>query len=292
MVSGIMLVKADFNAYLKQYTVHKVLRDNNRFNLGFKSIRLAVIDDIDSCYFIYINSIYAGGCILYNGKIKHPFLLPGWQAYLKEVVHMLHKKAVESIDEEKVIICLPSDSLQAEVFISLGYEIARKMRCMIGPLNNFNWNTPDGYLFRQPAESDTKLIADLFYKANITDPWHQPVTEEGFMRGAARYFDDKQVKKVFETSTLCFDTKTGEPVGGCLISMEEAYPFVYDLHVIKEHRRRGIASAMMKKAISMMAKEHDFMRLFVIDGNPAEKLYEQLGFISGSPVYILKYTPG
>ena len=190
MTFGITLTKADFNAYLQQYTVHKVLRDNNRFNLGSKSIRLAIIDDIDSCYFIYVNGAYAGGSIIDNGKIKHPFLLSGYQIYINDIIHILHKKAAEDADGEKGITCLPSDTRQAEIFLSLGYETVKKMRCMIGPLNNFNWKTPDGYLFRQPLESDLKLIAKLFCKANINDPWPQPVTEEGFLRGTVRYFDD------------------------------------------------------------------------------------------------------
>lgn len=292
MTSGITFAKADFNAYLQQYTVHKVLHDNNRFNLGSKSIRLAIIDDINSCYFIYINGAYAGGSIMDKGKIKHPFLLPGYQIYLKDIIQILHKKAAEKADFKKGIVCLPSDSGQAEIFLMLGYETVRKMRCMIGPLNNFIWNAPDGYLLKQPSESDLKLIAKLFYKANINDPWHQPVTEEGFLRGAVRYFDDNQVDRVLETSTLCFDIKTGEPVGGCLISIDEAYPFVYDLHVLKEHRRKGIASAMMKKAMSIMSVQHKFMRLFVIDGNPAGNLYDKLGFITGNPVYIMNYKLG
>jgi len=83
LTSGITFAKADFNAYLQQYTVHKVLHDNNRFNLGSKSIRLAIIDDINSCYYIYINGAYAGGSIMDKGKIKHPFLLPGSRYILR-----------------------------------------------------------------------------------------------------------------------------------------------------------------------------------------------------------------
>lgn len=290
LASGMILVKADFNAYLKQYTVHKVLLDNNRFNIGPGSIRLSIIDDRECCHFIYMNGVYIGGVILDSYKIKHPFLLPGYQGYLEEIICSLHKKTMDGADLKKGIACLPSNTRQAGIFHSLGYETVRKMRCMVGTLGSYNWDVPDGYVFRQPAKSDINLIADLFYNANINEPWHQPVTVDGFARGTLRFFDSKQVDKVIEASTLCFDSNTGDAVGGCLISIDEGYPFVYDLHILKQHRRKGIASSMMKRAMGMMADGHEFMRLFVIDGNPAMKLYENLGFIFGSPVYILKYS--
>ena len=41
----------------------------------------------------------------------------------------------------------------------------------------------------------------------------------------------------------------------------------------------------------MMSDDYKYMRLFVVDGNPAERLYGNLGFISGNPIYIMKYLP-
>jgi ribosomal protein S18 acetylase RimI-like enzyme len=288
----ITLTIAEFNPFLDLYTVYKVLRDNNRFNLGCESIKLAVWDNRDSCRFIRINGIMAGGVILTRGFIKHPFIYPGFRDYLPIILESLHNEAIIGVNPEKGISCLPSDSEQAEIFFTLGYSTVRKLRCMIGYLSETRWKCPPGYVLRQPAETDMDLIGRLFYEANINEQWHQPVTPDGFLRGTKRYFDREQVNKVLEASSICVDEQRGEAVGGCLVSIDEAYPFIYDLHILKEHRRKGLATAMMKKAMNMMSSSHKYMRLFVIDGNPAAKLYSKLGFIAGSPVFIMNYKPG
>lgn len=286
----ILLVKAEFPAFLKQYTVHKVLRNNNRFNLGTESIMLSVDDDKESCYFIYINGVRAGGVILRRNSVKHPFLFPDYYVYLHEIIKALHQEILKSADTDRSISCLPSDEEQAFIFESEGYKIVRKMFCMIGSVNNVSWSVPQGFVFRRPAYNDMELIIELFYKANIDEPWHQPVTVESFRQGTGLYFDKTKTNRVLEASSLCFDEKTGQVAGGCMVSMNEGFPFIFDLHVLKEFRRNGIATAMMKKAINIMAEKNDYMRLFVVDNNPAKILYEKLGFVAGDPVYIMKYN--
>jgi GNAT superfamily N-acetyltransferase len=291
-MSDIVLKKTDFDSFLGQYAVHKVLRDNNRFNFGNESIRLAIWDNRDNCQFIYVDGKKAGGALLDVGMIKHPFIYPDFRDFLPEILETLHITAMEGADLEKGVMCLPSDSEQAEIYFNLGYGTIRKLRCMIGPLSNLGWKCPEGYFLRQPSENDIQLIGKLFYRANINDPWHKPVTPEGFIRGTKRYFNPELVDNVLAASSICCEERTGNPVGGCMISMDEAFPFVYDLHILEKHRRKGIGTAMMKKAMRIMSKDHAYMRLFVIDGNPAAKLYYRLGFIAGNPVYIMNYKLG
>lgn len=289
MAPDMLLVKAEFPVFLKQYTVHKVLRNNNRFNLGAESIELSISEDKEFCYFIYLNNVRIGGVILRKNAVKHPFLFPEYQMYLKDIIKAVHQKIIDVSDKDRSISCLPSNSEQAAIFEGEGYKTMRKLLCMIGSLNSAGWSLPQGFLFRKPTYNDMELIIELFYKANIDEPWHQPVTVEGFRQGTGLYFDKTKTDRILGASSLCFNEATGEAVGGCMVSMNEGYPFIFDLHVHKDFRRRGIASAMMKKAINQMSVDHDFMRLFVADGNPAKKLYEKLGFIAGEPVYVMKY---
>ncbi len=292
MARDIILVKADFSAFLKQYTIHKVLKNNNRFNLGVESIRMSIDDSRENCHFIYLHDIQIGGVILGSNRIKHLFLYPEYQKLVITVIETLHSKTLEDMDSKKGISSLPSDAQQAAIFEKLGYKTARKLRCMIGPIKKVSWGAPIGYIFRNPSEKDSELIVKLFYDANITEPWHQPVTMERFIWGNSLYFDKSKTNSISEASAICFEESTGKAVGACLISTDEGYPFVFDLHVLKDYRRIGIASEMMKKAFSIMSDEYDYMRLFVVDGNPAERLYENLGFIAGNPVFIMKYLPG
>ena len=292
MTTGFTLVKADFSAFLKQYTIHKVLRNNNRFNLGANSIKMSIEDDRENYHFVYLHKKQIGGVIFSSNRIKHLFLYPEYQTLVNSVIRFLHNEADENIDTEKGVTSLPSDTTQAEIFVKIGYKTIRKLRCMIGPISKASWEAPAGYIFRNISEKDSEMIAQLFYDANINEPWHQPVTMEQFMRGSSLYFDKTKTNSVYEASTLCFEESTGKPVGACLVSTDEGYPFVFDLHVLREHRRIGVASNMMKKAFNVMSDEHEYMRLFVVDGNPAERLYENLGFVSGNPIFIMKYLPG
>lgn len=59
----------------------------------------------------------------------------------------------------------------------------------------------------------------------------------------------------------------------------------YDLYIEKvtESKDRGLAAAMIRRAL-MIAKQKNnvqAMRLFVTEGNPAERLYSKLGFMPG-----------
>lgn len=292
MARDIILVKADFSAFIKPYTIHKVLKNNNRFNLGVESIRMSIEDSREICHFIYLHDIQIGGVILGNNRIKHLFLYPEYKKLVTPVIKTLHSKALEDMDSKKGISSLPSNAQQAAIFEKLGYKTIRKLRCVIGPIKKVSWGAPAGFIFRNPSKNDSELIIKLFYDANITEPWHQPVTMEQFGWGNSLYFNKNKTNSITKASTICFEEKTRKPVGACLISTDEGYPFVFDLHVLQDYRRKGIASEMMKKAFSKMSDEHDYMRLFMVDGNPAELLYEKLGFIAGKPVFIMKYLPG
>lgn len=284
-----IMAKADPSTFIKQYTIYKVLQNNNRFNFGSNSIRMSIEDDRENYYFIYLNEMQIGGVIYSKYRIKHLFLYPEYQKFLSLVIKFLHNKVIENIEAGRGISSLPSDRAQAEIFSKLGYETIRKLRCMIGPIKKVSWGAPAGYIFRNVSEKDNEMIAKLFFEANLNEPWHQPVTMEQFSRGSSLYFNKAKTNSIYEASTICFDETTREPVGACLMTKDEGFPFVFDVHVLKDHRRLGIASNMMKKAFNKMSDEHEYMRLFVVDGNPAKRLYENLGFISGNPVFIMKY---
>ncbi|ARU60104.1 hypothetical protein CBW65_02805 [Tumebacillus avium] len=64
------------------------------------------------------------------------------------------------------------------------------------------------------------------------------------------------------------DPFSGEEVG-----------FLYELYVLPEHRGKGLGKQMMERGISELREQgHTEIRLNVFAGNPAQKLYESLGF--------------
>ncbi|MCK5758544.1 MAG: hypothetical protein KAH14_05570, partial [Clostridiales bacterium] len=130
----------------------KVLRNNNRFNLGVNSIKMSIEDDQENYHFIYLHKKQIGGVILSSNRIKHLFLYPEYQKLMNSVIRFLHNKAKENIDTEKGVTSLPSDTTQAEIFNELWYKTIRKLRCMIGPVSKASWEAPAGYISRNISE--------------------------------------------------------------------------------------------------------------------------------------------
>lgn len=89
-----------------------------------------------------------------------------------------------------------------------------------------------------------------------------------------------------QASGLVVDT-IGTVVGMILVSLTPDHVgFVVDVNVNHTHRRRGIARAMMNRAIQVLVS-HDAeeVQLGVTTANPARQLYEDMGFTLVAPVW-------
>ena len=72
----------------------------------------------------------------------------------------------------------------------------------------------------------------------------------------------------------------GHTVGGCYVSLFEEIPTILGVYTVAAARRHGVATALLERAISDLTHNNRWTScLFVKHGNPAERLYRQLGFI-------------
>lgn len=72
----------------------------------------------------------------------------------------------------------------------------------------------------------------------------------------------------------------GHTVGGCYVSLFEEIPTILGVYTVAAARRHGVATALLERAISDLAHNNRWTScLFVKHGNPAERLYRQLGFV-------------
>ena len=68
-------------------------------------------------------------------------------------------------------------------------------------------------------------------------------------------------------------------VGGLYVSLWEDVPTIMGVYTHDSAQRRGAATAAIQRAIDDLGRSgHDTYCLFVKDGNPAERLYAELGF--------------
>ncbi|MEO7003496.1 MAG: hypothetical protein ABI068_16865 [Ktedonobacterales bacterium] len=88
-------------------------------------------------------------------------------------------------------------------------------------------------------------------------------------------------------------------IGGCYVTLFEEIPTIMGVYTLAAARRRGVATALLARVIAdtlplkrplhfvtmpspgvaPAPPERDLCCLFVKDGNPAERLYHQLGFV-------------
>lgn len=101
-----------------------------------------------------------------------------------------------------------------------------------------------------------------------------------------------------ETNTLHLGTivKTKDRnkiVGVCIAGIypdsKNNFSTIYQVSVLPEYRRQGIAKAMILNSINHAHKVSPVIGLGVLVGNPAEILYQNLGFIKGPEYFRLEY---
>jgi GNAT superfamily N-acetyltransferase len=72
----------------------------------------------------------------------------------------------------------------------------------------------------------------------------------------------------------------GRMVGGCYISLWEEIPTLMGVYTVPEARGRGVATAAIARTVADTIRPgRDVCCLFVKVGNPAERLYRELGFV-------------
>jgi ribosomal protein S18 acetylase RimI-like enzyme len=71
----------------------------------------------------------------------------------------------------------------------------------------------------------------------------------------------------------------GVPVGSTIVSRSELELRLVDITLLPEYRNQGIGTQLLKKLILESARSKLPLRLSVVKGNAAIRLYERLGFV-------------
>lgn len=95
------------------------------------------------------------------------------------------------------------------------------------------------------------------------------------------YFKNNNTDVLRAASSLIINKSNNEMVAVCLISLWEELPLVSDIAVTPRYRSNRIASKLLRRALTVLHKEYEVLRLFVTIGNSAEALYYNIGFYPG-----------
>jgi len=137
------------------------------------------------------------------------------------------------------------------------------------------FSLPDNYRFRTYREGDENTWTDIQLAA---DPYND-ITPELF---ESEFGDGREV---LGDRMLFVETHTGEPAGTITAWREKLRDrsddrgIIHWVAVLPEHQGKGIAKAMMTRAMSTLAQYHERAILGTSSGRPAAvKIYLDFGF--------------
>jgi ribosomal protein S18 acetylase RimI-like enzyme len=275
-------VKAD----KELFAVYQTIYSNTDIELWYDwKTRLKDTMWSDKCYFVMKDNEKIGGAIIDNGSIAYPFTILPYCDKL-EFFKQLHKKVFD-ITNSGTIYTSGMLSEDIPLLLSMGYRVLRTRTAMIRPTDIVDV-VLEGYKLKIPTIDNAVDIANIFFEAfsggidyevfgtPTIDECTQDVVDN------LRFFTDCET---IEQSCIIYDND--KPVAACLIggnpSVPNGFSGIYDIAVIPMYRNRGIATFMIKRALTIAKQKHNSqaMRLFVTEGNPAKRLYNALGFMPG-----------
>jgi GNAT superfamily N-acetyltransferase len=131
---------------------------------------------------------------------------------------------------------------------------------------------------RHPTPGDAGALAILMldaYTGTIdADGSETLVDARNEVRG---YFSGASGAPMLDASFVAL--RDGTPVSVVLVSRYEDMPFIAYAMTAADHKGRGLSTELMRRALGALhATGETHAHLWVTSGNPAERIYERLGF--------------
>jgi len=164
---------------------------------------------------------------------------------------------------------------------------------MIRPTERFDVSWSDEFE-AVPVTEEHKMEIAHFYHRTSAPLYHQPsggnLAES--LYDIERYFDYHSKKSPYKSryksryelflaaSTLVYEKRNRQLVAICLMAGSDTEGHVFNIFVDPSYRRRGLATRMIKRALTIYADEYSHVDLETEKENPARLLYEKLGFVT------------
>lgn len=287
-----IIYKAGWEEFSVHFATYVVGAENVCFRQSF-DISRSVLKDYDNCFYIEKNGSRIGGVLIEPNYICYLFLQPPYNEEYYKVLAMLKTLLINWSDNSKSIEAFSVKPEELKHYLRLGFRRGESRRCMIRPTEVFDISFRDSHVHLAPSKSHITKIATLFNKAFADGVGEDGQLSKGEHEEALMaYFKENSGEAILKkASTLIYDNETKELVGACLISLWEGWPNIYDIVVKPSHQGKGLASLMIKRALTVLKEEYPVLRLFVTLGNSAEALYYNLGFLPGAHTTKLYIPP-
>lgn len=285
---GFSLVAADPKVFVTYYTIYK---NSNPFHRFSWEQHHYAITDASPCYWIYHGTRRIGGVLIRPNLLSGVFLEPPFTD-LNTVLGALTAKAIEWSDATQQIMAYGVAPWQVDEYYRHGFRLIEARRNMIRPTEvlPYDFSTDFEVL---PATIEHEIATVELLQTAFRGGAGRPITFAEHV-DTARTFYHTLIKKsdvLPQASSLVFHRDSGEFAALCHVIEWESWPMIDDIAVRPCYQGRGLATALLKKAITTVAPYYPAIRLFVTVGNPAQSVYYNLGFLPGPEFYELAIPP-
>jgi ribosomal protein S18 acetylase RimI-like enzyme len=138
------------------------------------------------------------------------------------------------------------------------------------------------YFLRPVTEQDEELLIRLYAttRADEVAAWGWSAEQQdAFLR--MQYHAQKRTYDLIYSDSVysIIEADQGKPAGRLILSYLDGDTVLTDIALLPEWRNRGIGAAVIAGVLEKAGQDNRAVRLQVLKGNPAARLYERLGFV-------------
>lgn len=283
----VTLERAPEDAFLNHWVAYR--RVNEDFSQGFEQ-QVAELRGAPCFFWLKKGARLLGGLLMMPNNIGDMFLVPpfaDWDSVLSWVLPQLQAWS----NPERAIIAQAILPHQRDAFYHAGFRHLESRRWMIRPTATEPFAKNEAYTWQTPTFADKERIAQLFLDAfwgTIGERGQRSLSDH--LHSVENYFSSTFPSPHFsEASSLLFETGNERvAIAACLVGTYKNLPSINFVATHPDHQKQGLATTMMSRAISLLhAHEYPWVILRVTVGNPAEALYQRLGFAGETAVSTL-----
>jgi ribosomal protein S18 acetylase RimI-like enzyme len=133
----------------------------------------------------------------------------------------------------------------------------------------------------RPAQEDDQPFLFVLYcdvRGPEIDAWGWPAAQRGAFLRMQFEAQRRSYRAAYPEAADRIVLSGGAPIGRLLLASESDGMQLIDIALLARFRNRGIGTALLREAIEECGRRHSALRLQVLRGNPALRLYLRIGF--------------
>ncbi|OAB45188.1 GNAT family N-acetyltransferase [Paenibacillus antarcticus] len=257
----------------------------------FKEMALHVLRNIDP-FWICKGRMKIGGVVISANQMCLLYFIPPFHEQ-GTIVHLLKNVLLKWSDTTLPIHVYEVLQDQVDLFARAGFwPDEQRFRWMQRPTETLECEWDRALTVVQSLAQDEpstrtltkdKEIGHLFYRCysdSIRGMNNPPKSISQYISETQSMMKEASTD-LLRASTLVYDKRNNALIGACLVSMHQDLPSIQQLGVLPTYRGRGMGSNMIKRSLTVLKDLYPYLRVHVMQGNPVESVYYNLGFVPG-----------